>query len=123
MTTQGPTFRGGQNMALKVPPDQYGTTLRFYRDVLKLPEISDPAHGTGFEFGPNRLWIDRAPAMSQAELWLEIVADDVEAGAEALREAGTPRRDEIEPLPEGFRGFRISSPSSIIHLVCEKSET
>jgi hypothetical protein len=27
------------------------------------------------------------------------------------------RRDEIEPLPEGFEGFWIASPASIIQIV------
>jgi hypothetical protein len=27
-----------------------------------------------FEFGSKNLWIDRAPALSQAEIWLELSA-------------------------------------------------
>jgi hypothetical protein len=29
------------------------------------------------------------------------------------------RRDEIEPLPDGFKGFWIANPANIIHLVTE----
>ena len=29
------------------------------------------------------------------------------------------RCDDIEPLPPGFRGFWVSSPASIVHLVFE----
>jgi hypothetical protein len=30
------------------------------------------------------------------------------------------RRDEIEPLPEGFKGFWISNPANIIHLISQE---
>ena len=61
--------------------------------------------------------------MSQAELWLEVVTDDSEAAAEHLNNAGIVRCDDIEPLPEGFAGFWISSPASVIHLVCSEGES
>ncbi|MDX1402508.1 MAG: hypothetical protein R3245_11350, partial [Kiloniellales bacterium] len=70
-------FQGGRNIAMKVPPHQYDKTVWFYRDVLNLEQIGGPAgDAVGFRFGPSNLWIDRVPAMSQAELWLEIVTDD-----------------------------------------------
>ncbi len=31
------TFRGGHNIAMKVPPHQFEATVNFYRDVLGLP--------------------------------------------------------------------------------------
>lgn len=61
--------------------------------------------------------------MSQAELWLEVVTDDIGAAAEDLERAGVVRCDEIEPLGEGFQAFWISSPASIIHLVCKKEDS
>ena len=60
--------------------------------------------------------------MSQAELWLEVVTDDVDAAAERFQAAGVERCDEIEPLREGFAGFWISSPASIVHLVCTPAD-
>ena len=72
-----------------------------------------------FALGANRLWIDRVPGMSQAELWLELIADDVAATARHLEAAGVVRCDGIEPPPEGFEGFWISSPASIGHLVSQ----
>jgi len=36
--------------------------------------------------------------MSQAEVWLELAADDVPAVAERLEAAGLVRCDEIKPL-------------------------
>jgi catechol 2,3-dioxygenase-like lactoylglutathione lyase family enzyme len=103
-------FTGGKNIALKVPPHQFHATMAFYRDVLGLPEIKS-TEGVSFAFGPNRLWLDECEAVSQAELWLEIVADDTQAAA------GVARCDGIEKLPPGFDAFFVSSPAAIVHLV------
>jgi hypothetical protein len=56
--------------------------------------------------------------MSQAEVWLQVVSGDVSAAEKHLHSANVVRCDEIEALPDGFPGFWISSPSSIVHLVC-----
>jgi hypothetical protein len=110
-------FAGGRNIALKVPPHLYAATVRFYRDVVGLKPLDNHPPAVGFVFGANQLWIDEVPGMSQAELWLELVADDVPAAAEHLAKAGVVRCDEIEPLPEGFEGFWISNPAQIVHIV------
>lgn len=113
-------FAGGPNLAMKVPPHQWEATVGFYRDVLGLEEL-EPFTGeppsVGFAFGPCRLWIDRVAGMSQAELWLELTADDPRAAAEHLAAAGIVRRDEIEPLGEDSPRFWIANPAQIIHLV------
>jgi hypothetical protein len=116
-------FAAGRNIAMKVPPHQYEATVSFYRDVLCLKEITKHAPSVGFEFGSNNLWIDRVPGMSQAETWLEIVTDDIAAASRHLEASGVVRCDEIEPLPEDFQAFWVSSPSAIIHLVCKDSES
>jgi catechol 2,3-dioxygenase-like lactoylglutathione lyase family enzyme len=116
-------FSAGHNIAMKVPPHLYEATLQFYREVLGLKEITKHAPSVGFEFGSNNLWIDRVAGMSQAETWLEIVTNDIAAASEHLKAAGVVRCDEIEPLPEGFKGFWVSSPASIVHLVCKDSES
>ncbi len=113
------TFRGGRNIALKVPPHQWEATVRFYRDILGLDEITENAPEVVFQFGHNQLWIDKVETVSQAELWLELVTDDVSAAADHFKAAGIARCDEIEKLPDALRGFWISSPSSIIHLVSD----
>jgi hypothetical protein len=115
----GVAFVAGRNIAMKVPPHVYDATVRFYREVLRLPEIAALAPAVVFEFGSIRLWIDRVPGISQAETWLEVVANELEAASALLAEAGVVRCDDIEPLPPGFRGFWVSSPASIVHLVCE----
>ena len=113
-----PRFAGGKNIAMKVPPHQYDQTVSFYRDVLGLEEIGGPSgNEVGFRFGSNNLWIDKVSAVSQAELWLEIVTDNTAEAAEVLRKAGVARCDEIEELGENFDGYWVSSPASIVHLV------
>lgn len=121
-TEQAPVaFEAGRNIAMKVPPHVYEATVRFYRDVLSLNEIRTYAPSVVFEFGSSNLWIDRVPGISQAEIWLEVITNDLETASDVLAEAGAVRCDEIEPLPPGFQGFWISSPASIVHLVCKRT--
>ena len=68
----------------------------------------------GWIGGASFLSID---IFSQAEIWLELITDDVEAAADYLDSTDTVRKDEIEPLPEGFDGFWICNPADVIHLV------
>lgn len=117
------TFAGGRNIAMKVPPHLWEQTVRFYRETVALPEIENPfdseAASVGFQFGAMRLWIDRVPGVSQAELWLQLTTNDPVAAAQRLAEAqGIARCDDIEPLGE-TSAFWISSPASIVHLVSE----
>lgn len=116
-------FTAGRNIAMKLPPHLYDATLQFYRDVLGLKEITKYAPSVVFEFGSNNLWLDRVAGISQAETWLEIVTNDIKAASEHLEAAGVVRCDEIEPLPQGFQAFWVSSPASIIHLVCKDTES
>jgi len=110
-------FSAGRNIAMKVPPHVYDDTVRFYRDVLGFRELPEFRPSVVFEFGGNNLWIDRAPGLSQAEVWLEVRTSDLAAAEERLAAAQVVRCDEIEPLPEGLKAFWVSSPASIIHLV------
>jgi hypothetical protein len=80
-----------------------------------LKPLEDKAPAIGFELGPNRLWIDEAPGMSQAEVWLELYSDDFPSAAEHIAKAGVVRCDRIKPLPEGFRGGWFSNPAEIVH--------
>ena len=123
MSTDQPiAFTGGRNIAMKVPPHQWEATVGFYRDTLRLREIENPYDtgppSVGFEFGANRLWIDRVPTVSQAELWLQVTTADTAVAAEHLERAGVARCDEIEPLG-GSSAYWISSPAAIVHLVSE----
>jgi hypothetical protein len=112
-------IRGGINIAMKVPPHQYEATIAFYRDVIGLKPFTAKAPATGFELGPNRLWIDEAPMLSRAEVWLELFSEDFDGAAEHLEKAGVVRCDAIEPLDAGFRGGWIVNPANIVHMVRE----
>ena len=118
-------FTGGRNLAMKVPPHLWEVTVQFYRAVVGLKVIEHAPTvppSVCFEFGANQLWIDRVDGFSQAEIWLELSASDVQAAASHFKSAGIVRRDEIEPLPEGFEGFWITSPASIIHIVAKPGQ-
>ena len=112
-------IRGGINIAMKVPPHQYEATIAFYRDVVGLRPFDAKAPAIGFELGPNRLWIDEAPMLSQAEVWLELFTEDFDTAAAHFAEANVVRCDAIEPLGDGFRGGWITNPANIIHMVRE----
>jgi hypothetical protein len=120
-----PMFAGGRNIAMKVPPHLWEATVQFYRGVVGLKVIEHAPTmppSVGFEFGANQLWVDRVDGLSQAEIWLELSTSDVQAAARHLKSASIVRRDEIEPLSEGFEGFWITSPASIIHLVSKPGQ-
>ncbi|MGO4334531.1 hypothetical protein AB4037_06440 [Labrys sp. KB_33_2] len=110
---------GGIDIAMKVPPHQYQATVAFYRDVVGLKPITDKAPAIGFKLGPNKLWLDEAPMLSQAEIWLELFTDNFDMAADHLSRAGVVRCDAIEPLPDGFKGGWITSPANIVHMVRE----
>ena len=116
---RSPKFAAGHNIAMKIPPHQFPRTVEFYRDIVGLPLVAEEAPNIVFEFGENRLWLDKVEHISQAEIWLEIQCDDVEEASEYLKNRGVTLCDEIEQLPEGFKGFWISNPANIIHLVSQ----
>jgi predicted enzyme related to lactoylglutathione lyase len=116
-----PAFSPGRNIAMKIPAHEYASTVDFYRNILGLKEIGEPGANPEetprFEFGDKVLWLDCVSGISQAEIWLEILTDDIDRASEYFKDQGCARRDEIEPLPEGLKAFWLSSPSNIIHLV------
>jgi hypothetical protein len=110
---------GGINIAMKLPSHEYQRTIAFYRDVIGLPALTDKAPAVGFALGPNQLWIDEVPHLSQAEVWLELFAEDFEKAAQHLDAAGVVRCPAVEPLGERFRGAWFMNPASIVHMVRE----
>jgi len=91
---EGPQFSGGANIAIKCPSHTYDQTVSFYRDTLGLPLIEEEKDGCIFQFGPNRLWIDKVPNLSHPDIWLELETNDTEAAASFLKVHGVTRRDE-----------------------------
>jgi len=114
-------FTPGENIAMKVPTDEFTSVVSFYSDVIGL-KIKQVAEGSVvFEFGGKNLWIDRSASASHAEIWLELLTDDVTAAAEHLSKHQVVRRDEIETLPTDMKAFWIKNPANIIHLVAQDS--
>jgi|GEM_PF-66519 len=117
-----PMIKPGRNIALKVPPSEFERTIAFYRDVLGLRELGTSKDGAvGFDFEGKDIWLDRVPSISQAEVWLELRTDNLNAAAEYFSTQDIVRCDEIEELPDGFRGFWIKNPASLVHLVSEEN--
>jgi catechol 2,3-dioxygenase-like lactoylglutathione lyase family enzyme len=112
-----PHFRGGPDIALRIPPSGFDATLAFYRDILRLPVLDKYGPDFVFQFGESRLWLDKVASLSQAEVWLQIITDDTAAARQHFTAHGVTRCDEIDSLPAGFDGFWVLSPSSIVHLV------
>ena len=117
VTLEQPKFSAGGNIAMKIPTHEHAVTVRFYRDIIGLPQIETMLPDVVFKFGDKRLWLDAVDHISQAEIWLEIQTDDVTAAAKYLEQKDITRCDKIESLPRGFEGFWITNPANIIHLV------
>lgn len=120
-----PQFTPGENIAMKVPAHEFEKTVAFYRDVLGFEEIDAPSpddfESVTFKFGDKKLWIDKIAGISQAEVWLEVLTDDIESASTYFRENNCIRRDEIEALPGGLKAFWLANPANIIHLVNEQN--
>jgi hypothetical protein len=114
-----PSFAPGRNIAIKCPPHDYDRLVAFYRDTVGLPVLDRQEASTVFDFGALRLWVDRVPTLSQAEIWLELLTDDADAATRLLAGSDAVRCDPIESLPDGFRGFWILAPGSLVHLIAE----
>ena len=123
MNDMKPKFRPGKNIAIKVPSNEFKTTVEFYQTILEFeqtaPEPSNESDSVVFKFGDKNLWVDKTPGISHAEIWLEVNTENVDAASSYLKEAGCIRRDDVEKLPEGFKGFWITNSANIIHLISE----
>ncbi len=122
MNKQKITFRAGNNIAMKVPSHQYDQTVTFYKDIIGLPQIKNEEPKMVFKFGDKKLWIDREKHLSQAEIWLELQCSHLEEAKKYLTSEKIIRRDEVEQLPKDFKGFWITSPSNIIHLITTEGD-
>jgi len=120
-------FRGGVNIAVKIPKSKYEKTVAFYRDVLKLRVEENPiGHPTisksyKVEFGPNILWLDCVDNYTHSETWLELRTDDVENAAEYLKSHGIEPCDEIEQIPEGMHW--IMDPAGTVFILDKSRES
>lgn len=111
------SFRGGINLAMKIPAAAYEKTVRFYRETLGLPLLEEFLPHVVIQFGPNQLWLDKDEKITKSEIWLEIETPDTSAAAAHFAQHQVRRCDEIEPLPAGLDAFWIQSPAAAVHLV------
>jgi catechol 2,3-dioxygenase-like lactoylglutathione lyase family enzyme len=116
------TFRGGHNIAMKVPTHRWKETVAFYEETLGLRVLQRKAQSVAFEFGAQRLWVDRVDHLSRAEVWLEVVTDDLAAAESRLVEANVQRCDAVEALPAEFEGYWIVNPADVVHLVARRED-
>jgi hypothetical protein len=111
-------IKGGINIAMKSAAAPVDATVAFHRDVVRLKPFEAKAPAVGFELGPNRLWIDEAPMMSQAEVWLELFTDDFPGGRSFGQGGRRPLRRDRAARRQFPRGW-IANPANIIHMVRE----
>ncbi|MGP4806389.1 hypothetical protein ACSV5G_21720 [Agrobacterium cavarae] len=92
--------------------------MTFYCDRVGLEVVRVLDASVGLRFGTMTLWIDRVPHQSQADVWLELFADDPDAALSVLQ---SPRRDELEPLT-AVTGHWTSDPAGTVLLVRRESD-
>jgi hypothetical protein len=114
-----PAFRGGRNIAMKVPAHQFDATVESYVR-LGIPILERSPASVTFQFGPMNLHVDSVANLGHAEIWLELIVPDAKAAAGYIEQANLVRCDGVESLPKDYPGFWLTSPSSIVHLVTEK---
>jgi hypothetical protein len=116
-----PLYKAGKNIAIKVPPWEYEKTVSFYGDIFGLEKCKEPSSGlgenTGFEFGDMHLWVDITSGLNHAEIWLEMVTDNIDEAARHLERRGVA--GEMEKLSDALNGYWVCSPSNVIHLITE----
>ena len=111
-------IRPGRNIAMKVPPHLWDSTVAFWRDRVGLEVTRRLENSIGLAFGPMTLWLDRVPHQSQTDLWLEVFSDDPDA---AMARLAGPIRDALEPL-DGVTGHWTSDPAGTVVLVRQPRE-
>lgn len=119
MTT--PEFKGGINIAIKIPKHKYEETIAFYRDTLNLSPVEQPISNPTvsrthkLKFGHNTVWLDCVDNYTHSETWLELTTDDVPSATQHLRERNVPICDEFEQLPDNMHW--ITDPAGTVFIL------
>ena len=120
-----PTFKGGINIAIKIPKGKYEETVRFYRDILKLEVTEKPIENPTVsrthevKFGPNIVWLDCVDNYTHSETWLELRTTDIEQASEYLTSKGISNCDELEKIPDNMHW--IMDPAGTVFILGENS--
>src|ERR1700722_16622682 len=110
-------FYPGNNIALKIPANQFASAVSFYTNVLGLPIIAETENSVKIAFGQTNLWVDSVEKLEVAEVWLEIRTRDSHAAKERLIENGVQMNAGVEESCEGSNGFFIRAPGNLVHLI------
>ncbi|MFD2595077.1 VOC family protein [Sphingobacterium griseoflavum] len=114
-------FRGGPNIAMKIPPGDYEKTVAFYRDILLFDVEEVPIdHPTvlathKLRFGETILWLDCVEGVTQGQLWLELQTTDVDRATAYLQTNDVQTCDDIEKISPGMHW--IKDPAGTVLLV------
>src|SRR5688500_10402636 len=116
-------FRGGVNIAIKIPKSKYEETVNFYREILKLQvtekPIKNPTVSRTHEvkFGNNTVWLDCVDNYTHSEVWLELNTPDVKQATEYLQRKGVSTCDELEEIPADTHW--IMDPAGTVFILAE----
>lgn len=114
-------FKGGINIAIKIPKSKYDETVKFYRDILKLEVEEKPIDNPTVsrthqvKFGANIVWLDCVDNYTHSETWLELKTPSVEAATIYLNAKGIKTVDELEQIPEDMHW--IMDPAGTVFIV------
>jgi len=121
------TFKGGVNIAMKIPKHKYEETVTFYRDVLKMEVAEKPiSHPTvsrthEVKFGNNVLWLDCVDNYARSEVWLELKTPDVATATNYLETKGVRPCDELEQIPAEMHW--IMDPAGTVFILSKEENT
>lgn len=117
-------FRGGINIAMKIPLGEYDETVAFYRDILLFEVEEVPIdHPTvlvthRLKFGQNVLWLDCVKDIVDSKIWLELCTNDVASATNYLQVNDVTICDEVEKIDSSMHW--IKDPAGNILLVKNK---
>ena len=121
-----PRFKGGINIAIKIPKNKYEKTVTFYKDILKL-EVSEkpvdiPTVSRTHEvrFGPNTVWLDCVDNYTHVETWLELKTTNIEEATRYLKTKGIDTCDELEEIPTNMHW--IQDPAGTVFILEEAAD-
>src|SRR5690606_33963101 len=114
-------FKGGVNIALKIPKRKYDETVAFYKNILRLETEEKPIDNPTVSrthrvtFGNNVLWLDCVDNYSHSEVWLELKTDDVNKATDYLQAQKVETCDELEEIPDNMHW--ITDPAGTVFIL------
>lgn len=121
------TFKGGVNIAIKIPKRKYEETVVFYRDILKLEVLEKPINNPTVsrthevKFGDNVVWLDCVDNYTHTEVWLELKTRDMGSATKYLKSNGVNTCDELEQIPDDMHW--ITDPAGTVFILNKQEES